>query len=47
MKRYNVESEENIYVKDVFCGLSGRLRHRRNYRAHGSVNRYNSEPCHI
>lgn len=47
MKLNEIDDESNLYVKDVFCGLSGKLRHRRNYRAHGSVNRYNSEPCHI
>ncbi|CAL5973833.1 Ribosomal_protein L17 [Hexamita inflata] len=39
--------KETLVVKSTFCGLSGQINHRRNYRAHGRVNGYNSEPCHV
>ena len=39
--------KDNLVVKSYDIGLSGRINHRRNYRAHGRVNGYNSEPCHI
>lgn len=38
---------DDLEVRFYDVGLSGQINHRRNYRAHGRVNAYDNEPCHI